>query len=238
VSIFAPCARRGTGRCGPRGDPQAWLALRHSEILRDEWLPPAAPKTALPPLHAYAVAWLAQRDLEDRTGEHYAQLLHDHIHPTFGNSPIPNISPADVRTWHAALGMCTGPTARAHAYDVLDSVLKTAVDDELIVANPCRIRGGGQVRRAKKIKPASLAELEAIAKAMPEKYQLMVLFTAWLALRFGELTELRRSDVDTADGVVHVRRGVVRTKIGRKVKGPKSELASEPSQSRRICCHS
>jgi integrase len=206
-----------------RGDAEAWLALRHSEILRDEWLPPAAPRMQPPLLRAYADAWLAQRDLEDRTRDHYAQLLRDHICPSFGDTHVHGIGPADVRTWHAALGKTTGPTARAHAYDLLRSIMKTAIDDELIMANPCRIRGAGQVTRAKKIKPASLAELEAIVKAMPEKYQLMTLFAAWLALRFGELAELRRSDVDTTNGVVHIRRGVVRTQVGRKVKGPKSE---------------
>ena len=197
--------------------------MRHSEILRDEWLPPAAPKTAPPVLRIYADAWLTQRDLEDRSREHYAQLLRDHVYPTFGDTLVPGISPADVRTWHAALNGRTGPTARAHAYDLLRSIMKTAVDDELIAANPCRIRGAGQAKRAKKIRPATLAELEAIVTAMPEKYRLMVLFAAWLALRFGELAELRRSDVEPARGVVHIRRGVVRTNNGRKVKGPKSE---------------
>jgi integrase len=206
-----------------RSDAEAWLSLRHSEILRDEWLPPAAPKTDPPVLRIYADAWLTQRDLEDRSREHYAQLLRDHVYPTFGKTPVPRISPADVRTWHAALNGRTGPTARAHAYDLLRSVMKTAVDDELIAANPCRIRGAGQAKRAKKIRPATLAELEAIVTAMPEKYRLMVLFAAWLALRFGELAELRRSDVESTRGVVHIRRGVVRTNNGRKVKGPKSE---------------
>jgi integrase len=206
-----------------RSDAEAWLALRHSEILRDEWLPPTAPRAMPPPLRTYAEAWLAQRDLQDRSREHYAQLLRDHVYPTFGNTPVPSINPAEVRTWHAALSARTGPTARAHSYDLLRSIMKTAVDDELILVNPCRIRGAGQAKRAKKIKPASLAELETIVKAMPEKYQLMILFAAWLALRFGELAELRRNDVDAANGVVHIRRGVVRTKIGRKVKGPKSE---------------
>jgi hypothetical protein len=39
----------------------------------------------------------------------------------------------------------------------------------------------------------------------------------------GELAELRRSDIDTTAGVVHVRRGMVRTTTGRQVKGPKSD---------------
>lgn len=204
------------------GDADAWLALRHSEILRHEWAPPALPK-APTVLRTYADAWLAQRDLEVRTREHYAQLLRDHVYPTFGDTVVLSISPVDVRTWYAALSERTGPTARAHAYDLLRSVLNTAVDDDLIAANPCRIRGAGQAKRAKKIRPATLAELETIVKAVPAKYQLMVLFAAWLALRFGELAELRRSDVDAEHGVVHIRRGVVRTTTGRKVKGPKSE---------------
>ena len=43
---------------------------------------------------------------------------------------------------------------------------------------------------------------------MPGRLQLMVLLAAWCGLRFGELAELRRADVDLAHGVLRVRRGV------------------------------
>jgi integrase len=206
-----------------RGDAQDWLSLRRSEILRNEWLPPAAPKAAPVTVREFAEAWLGHRDLEDRTREHYAQLLRDHVYPTFGSLPVPALTPAAVRTWHAALSKRTGPTARAHAYALLRTVMNTAVADDLIPANPCRVRGAGQTRRVKKIVPATLAELAALTRAMPAKYQLLVLLAAWCGLRFGELAELRRSDVDVTNGVIHVRRGVVRTSTGRKVKDPKSD---------------
>src|SRR5205809_4811387 len=51
----------------------------------------------------------------------------------------------------------------------------------------------------------------------------MALFASWCGLRFGELAELRRSDVDVRNAVIRVRRGVVWIAGGRKVKGPKSE---------------
>jgi integrase len=206
-----------------RGDAQDWLSLRRSEILRNEWLPPAAPKAAPVTVREFAEAWLGHRDLEDRTREHYVQLLRDHVYPAFGSLPVPALTPAAVRTWHAALSKRTGPTARAHAYALLRTVMNTAVADDLIPANPCRVRGAGQTRRVKKIVPATLAELAALTKAMPAKYQLLVLLAAWCGLRFGELAELRRSDVDVTNGVIHVRRGVVRTSTGRKVKDPKSD---------------
>jgi integrase len=56
----------------------------------------------------------------------------------------------------------------------------------------------------------SLGELAALVDAMPERYQPMTLLAAWCGLRFGELTELRRKDIDLANGVIHVRRAVTR----------------------------
>ena len=85
------------------------------------------------------------------------------------------------------------------------------------------MRGGGQSKRAKQIRPASLAELEALTAAMPDRLRIMVLLASWCGLRFGELAELRRADVNVKAGVVHVRRGMVRTTGGRVVKGPKSD---------------
>ncbi|GAB2480534.1 hypothetical protein GCM10027030_13190 [Luteococcus sediminum] len=43
---------------------------------------------------------------------------------------------------------------------------------------------------------------------MPERYRAMVHIAAWCALRYGELTELRRKDVDMTEGVINVTRGV------------------------------
>ena len=58
---------------------------------------------------------------------------------------------------------------------------------------------------------------------MPPRYRLLVQLAAWCALRFGELTELRRSDVDTRAGVIRVRRAVVLVDGRFVVKEPKSE---------------
>lgn len=219
-------ARMANGRpltFDTKGDAEDWLTLRRSEILRSDWLPPAEPKAAPVAVREFADAWLTNRDLEDRTRDHYAQLLRDHVYPKFGSIPVSSVSPAEVRTWHASLAKITGPTARSHAYALLRTIMNTAVADDLIPANPCRVRGAGQTKRVKKIVPATLAELETLTKAMPDKYQLLVLLAAWCGLRFGELAELRRSDVDVTNGAVHIRRGVVRTNAGRVVKGPKSE---------------
>jgi integrase len=195
------------------------------DIEAGRWTPPvrgASAAATVPTLRAYADAWLAERDLAPTTRDHYAQLLRDHVYPRFGDVSVPEITAAAVRTWYADLASLTGPTARAHAYAVLRSVMATAVADELIAANPCRVRAGGRAKTSKRMRPATLDELAAIVAATPEQYRLMVQLAVWCSLRFGELAELRRGDVDLKHAILRVRRGVVRTKTGRIVKAPKS----------------
>jgi integrase len=94
----------------------------------------------------------------------------------------------------------------------------------LIPFNPCGISGGGSSGSKRRIRPATAQEVASIVAAMPERHQLMVLLADGCALRFGELAELRRFDVDTKNAVIRVRRGVVRSKsAGVVAKTPKSE---------------
>jgi integrase len=218
-----------------------YLTWVKAEIDAGRWAPPVS-GGKLPHVltfREYATAWLRDRDLAPTTRDHYARLLRDHVYPTFGDAAVTSITPSAVRAWHAGLAreertapigaqrkrrkVPDRPTVRAHAYGLLRTILNTAVADELIAANPCRVRGGGQARRVKQIRPATLAELETIVAALPARYRLAALLASWCGLRFGEMAELRRGDVDVTNGLIHVRRGVVRTSEGRKVKGPKSQ---------------
>jgi len=198
-----------------------WLES-HSEAIRSgAWPPPKDPEVAT--FQAYATSWLATRELETTTREHYRQLLRDHVFPALGKLTVSEVTPAVVRTWYANVAP-DAPVARSHAYQLLRTILGTAVDDELIPANPCRIRGASRAKTRHKTVVATLDQLQVMADAMPERLSLMVLLACWCSLRFGELAELRRSDVDTEAKVIRVRRAAVRkTGSARVVKAPKSE---------------
>ena len=131
-----------------------------------------------------------------------------------------------MRSWHAGIGGKT-PTLRAHCYGLLRTILATATSDGLIGANPCHIKGAGTTKRAITIRPLTMTELAKLTEAMPERYRALILLASWCALRFGELTALRRRDVDidmdAGRGVIRVERGVVRTAGGFVVGPPKSE---------------
>ncbi|MBA3251461.1 MAG: site-specific integrase [Geodermatophilaceae bacterium] len=203
-----------------RMDAEAWLTDRRREISRGEWFTSTLrPKVIR--FGEYSANWLAERTLKPRSRAHYASLLDRLILPTFAETPLRAITPAAVRAWHVALGT-DRPTLRAHAYGLLRGILATAVSDGEVAANPCHIRGAGSSRRVHKIQPASLDELEALVREMPAKYRAMTLLASWCGLRFGELTELRRKDLDLTNGVIHVRRGIAWVN-GRPVVGtPKS----------------
>lgn len=107
---------------------------------------------------------------------------------------------------------------------MLRTIVATAVDEEIVAANPVLIRGAGVSKRRRSIEPATLPQLATITEAMPERLRLAVLLGCWCALRYGEMAELRRSDIDFDPGVIKVRRGAVWLK-GRTISGPPKTAA-------------
>jgi integrase len=84
----------------------------------------------------------------------------------------------------------------------------------------------GGSKRSKEIKTAELDQLAKLVETMPERLRLTVHLAAWCALRYGEVAELRRCDIDLKNGVVHVRRAVAWVN-GKPVVGlPKSDVGS------------
>jgi integrase len=180
-----------------------------------------------PTFGPYAVRWLANRQvsgrpLKARTRAHYEAILDQHLVPTFGARQLGAIKPRDVRQWYEAT-LVDRPTLRSHAYSLLRTIMASAVNEELIDANPARIVGAGRAKRVHKIRPASVAELGVLTANMPEKLRLMVTLASWCALRFGEIVELRCGDIDLAQEVIRIRRAAVRTKGAYSITTPKSD---------------
>jgi integrase len=202
-------------------DATAWLGGQRMDILRGAWLPPAVAANADGLTFGdYAATSLAQRKLADRTRHSYEQIMRDHLLPYFGEVPVDAITPARVRTWWAALD--TGDTMRARAYGLLTSVMNDAVTDELIASSPCRVKGAATAQPRREVDPASPDQIAAIAAAMPPRYAALVMLSAWCALRFGEVTELRRGDIDLRRREVRIERAAAWVSGRVIVKPPKT----------------
>lgn len=209
-----------------KADAESWLMAERRLIQREEWTPAVSRRAkalrATETFGPYAEAWLQSREVKPRTHALYRRHLDRFLLPEFGQMSLRDITPPVVRVWHSSLDPRT-PTQRAQVYALLRAILNTAVSDDILMSNPCRVRGAGVARRARRVEPASLSELEVIVDEMPERYRVLVLVGAWCGLRFGELAELRRADVDLRSGVLRVRRGVVRIDGAVTVGTPKSD---------------
>lgn len=212
-----------------------WLAKERKLIDLDEWVPPplrgqGKRRPANAKFDEYSADWLAHRrvkgePLKPRTRTEYERLLEVIILPEFGRMPIAAITEALVRDWYESMGRNT-PTQRARAYALLRTIMNSAVEDKLVLVNPCRIKGAGRSKRAKRIEPATLDELAVIVENMLPERRLAVLLAAWCAMRYGEIAELRRHDVDLKNGRIHVRRAVVIIDGERIVDTPKTEAGA------------
>jgi integrase len=70
----------------------------------------------------------------------------------------------------------------------------------------------------------TVPQVFALADRLPEPYGLMVIVTTFGSLRWGEVTALRRSDVDTASGLIRVRSAFSHDYTGKIERGaPKSK---------------
>ena len=197
-------------------DAEAWLGAERALIDRDAWTPPRARQdaeerrqreAAFNTVGGYAERYLSERDLRPNTLSGYRQLLQSRILPRFRDTPLVDVTLADIKSWRASLDPRTEST-NAAAYRLLRSLLQAAEEDELIDRAPPKIRGASTARVKRVARPATFDELSVLIENMPERLKLFIVLAAFVGLREGEALELRRSDVDGVTGRIDVARKV------------------------------
>jgi integrase len=188
-----------------RRDAEAYERSQLVARDRGTWTNPRAGKVTV---GAFADRWLdgrtvRGRTLAPRTVESYRYLLDHYVLPEFGAFPLSKVTPGAVRSWHAGLVRSGPATVAPKAYRLLHALFATAVDDGLVGANPCRIKGAGSERSVERriLTPDQVA---ALADGIEPRWRALVLIAAYGGLRFGELVGLRRRDIDLRRGVVTV----------------------------------
>jgi integrase len=208
-----------------KADADRTLALIEAEITQGTWTDPDGAKIKLTD---YADIWIAQRPgLRPRTVEIYRGLLRRHVSPYLGNVPLGKIGTPMIRDWRARLlhqGISVSETAKAYRF--LRAVLMTAADDRIIPRNPCRVRGAGEERPEER-PTLTVRQVYELADRMPgDCHRPLVLVAAFASLRWGEITALRRCDIDIEAGTVTVNRQHVQLDTGGVVvSAPKSRAS-------------
>jgi integrase len=211
--------RYSSGTFVAKADAYAYLSTMETDLRRGAWIDPRSGKVSL---CNYANEWLELRtDLAVRTVELYEYLLRNHIFPTLGRTTLAGLTPSKIRNWHAELSL-RHPSTAAKAYRLLSTIMRTAVTDGLIITSPCKVSGAG-VEHAEERPMATIAEVNELVVAMPERLQLIVLLATWCQLRRGEILGLRRRDVDVLHSVIRIEQSRTFTRDGSSLtKSPKT----------------
>ncbi|MGP4003604.1 tyrosine-type recombinase/integrase [Streptomyces sp. 8N706] len=197
-------------------DAEVWLSQIEADLTRGDW---QNPDVGAVNFKVYALQWVHERGLSATTEELYRRLLRLHILPTFEGWDVDEITAPRVRTWRAERLATTGAaTTVAKSYRLLKAVMETAVDDELIRRNPCRIKGAGK-ESATERQIATVAQVDALANAIGPRWRLMVYLGAFGPMRPEEQAELRRKDVDLEAMTIRVRMAAPELTNGRRAPG-------------------
>lgn len=184
-----------------RREAEQWLTVAESELLRGDWIDPWLSEVTL---GDFGRRWIKERTLKPRTRDDYEGIFRNYVEPHLAALPVGDLGTATVRQWRTRLlddGMSANRAAKV--YRLLRAILYTAVDDGMIKRNPCRIKGADkETEQARPV--ATVGQVYALADAVHPRFRVLVLLGAFTSLRWGELVNLRRVNVDAMTGVVEV----------------------------------
>lgn len=211
-----------------RKDAQKWLDVQIGKHIEGTWKAPTdSDPRAKMPFCEYWELWIPNRrgrngkPLAIRTQTEYrgfAPLLAPLL-----DVPMEDLNPGLINSWYASLNPGT-PSRNQDVYEHLKTVLKTAVDGEILTRNPCRATFSKPPKKHASV-PLSLEDYHRILEYMPERHRFALVLTFWTGIRFGEMTELRVKDfnLDANPPILNISRAVVHTAEGYAIKDPKSE---------------
>ena len=188
-----------------RADAERFLALTEADKAHGAWIDPAAGRE---PFGSYARSWQQAQVHRGTTADQVASHLRNHILPAFEQRPMAAVRPSEVQAWVRGRSDVLAPATVEVVYRYLAAIFLAAVRDRLIARSPCV---GVRLPRpvTAEVRPASTADVLAIAAAVPPRYRALVLLTAGTGLRQGEAFGVVLANLDLDLGELRVDRQVV-----------------------------
>lgn len=205
-------------------DARRWLSSVETDLARGDHFDESVGSVKF---EQYALRWLEERALRHRTREMYESQLRKWIFPTFQSVSLKDITTPHVRSWRAGLLKThLAENTVAKIYRLFRTIMETAVEDGLLRANPVKLKGASKERVH--LRPeVTFRDVVRLAEVIESEFSALVWTAATSGLRFGELTALRRFDVDTSTGQLRVLKSLSFEKGVGPVLGPPKSSSGE-----------
>lgn len=187
-------------------EAERWLTEQRAAIHRGQHISPASTEQRV---GAVADEWRGTWiELKPKTKAGYDSILEKHVLPRWKDVKIGAVSPGAIQAWVNELADSgRAPNTVRRIYAVLRGVMTVAVEHRYIAANPCDpVRLPRRSGPRKEMLALTAAEVADVADAIHPHFRVLVYTAAYSGLRAGELGGLRKRDVDTLRGYLHVER--------------------------------
>jgi integrase len=201
-----PDGRERTRDFERKQDAERFLAMITADVLRGSYVDPNAGKVRFAEV---AQNWLDAQTFGDSSREATEIRLRLHANAHFGHREIRSIKPSTIQAWLRKLQRDLSPTYVKAVFTNVTSVFTAAVDDGLIVSNPCKAASVKPPKLEKrKVVPWPVEQVEAVIDVLPQRYRALGVLAAGCGLRQGEAFGVRVRDIDFLRRQVHVEQQV------------------------------
>jgi integrase len=158
----------------------------------------------------HAQQWMASWNNEATTHARDASIMRTHVLVQWGGWPLAKIDHMTVQTWITGLSEKLSPASVAECRRLTSAVLRSAVRNRLIPANPCEgIKVGKRRRRDTDDQIIDRVTFRnQLLPAVPGRYRALVAVAGGCGLRWGEAAGLCADAVDLDQATLKVIRTV------------------------------
>lgn len=192
----------------------------HGQILKTD----AVPAEESMPFGEVAKRWseIVKTNVEETTFENYRKVMNCHVLPYFGNTPIDSMTSLDIETFISKL-KC-GSKTKQNILTPFKFVMKFAKTHQIIPYNPFVDVGPIKKTKGEQKRPLSLEEIKSFIDVLDVLWKPLFILLFFSGVRIAEASALKWKRVDFKNGVVKIRRNLVRGKGGKLIyKTPKTE---------------
>ncbi|WP_327268034.1 site-specific integrase [Streptomyces sp. NBC_01218] len=184
-----------------RSQAHAWGRDEEAKLSRSAYRDPLAGKIKFGAWHD---RWWEARVVEPHTRRGDESSIRNHVTPHWVDWELRDIARLDVQSWVRKMTVAgTGASAFRRAYNLTSSIMKAAVEEDLISVTPCR----GIDLPKEAVKPPqwfTVAQAQAIVAKLDQPWQTMALLAFYTGLRWGELAGLHGHRIDWRRGRLFV----------------------------------
>ncbi|WP_327689295.1 site-specific integrase [Streptomyces tubercidicus] len=182
---------------------EKWLTNIEADMSRGEYVDPRASRTTF---RQFAEKWVKNQTTDETSRTAVESRLRLHAYPYIGSRPLGSFKAEHIRDWTGELKKAI-PSAnyRRAIFENVSSVMNAAIDDGVLLRNPCRatsVKAPQPVQT--RVKPWTAEQTFAVRAALPEHYRAMVDVGAGCGLRQGEIFGLPVDEVGFLTGWLHV----------------------------------